>query len=245
MNFHVPEPTWEVRPWPWQFVLDHPDGWVVGTLSVVAIPLAYGLGRQWRRRRCLFVERWSWWRLAFSTAALASLLAAATLGYYWRTSHESGAEFRRRLNDGHGWALNAVSGKLQWVGVAVKPAEKQVISSTGDWGASKIDFEDEMKNPDVHRRWSIWRFAYATLDQVRPSARVTYVQAPFWAVVTLAAVLPGAWVARQVQFGRRRRRAREGCCLGCGYDLRQTPQRCPECGLEVAVELRRFIGASA
>jgi hypothetical protein len=50
---------------------------------------------------------------------------------------------------------------------------------------------------------------------------------PFWAVAAASAVLPGALVLRK---RTALRRARRGLCPACGYDLRATPARCPECG---------------
>jgi hypothetical protein len=53
---------------------------------------------------------------------------------------------------------------------------------------------------------------------------------PGWAFVLGFAVLPTVVVTRRLAAARRRRRARLGCCPACGYDLRATPDRCPECG---------------
>jgi len=52
-------------------------------------------------------------------------------------------------------------------------------------------------------------------------------RAPCWFLL-LVTVTPAAWRARRVVSGVRRRRV--GLCPACGYDLRATPNRCPECG---------------
>jgi hypothetical protein len=53
-----------------------------------------------------------------------------------------------------------------------------------------------------------------------------------YGMVALALALPGvAWVAGWVK--RHRRAERVGCCAACGYDIRATPERCPECGERV------------
>lgn len=54
----------------------------------------------------------------------------------------------------------------------------------------------------------------------------------------LLVVIAGAATA-VVLFHRRQATVRLGACLGCGYDLRATPERCPECGLLVAVGMER------
>ena len=42
------------------------------------------------------------------------------------------------------------------------------------------------------------------------------------------------WLLRLLLKGRRGRRIAAGLCANCGYDLRATPWRCPECGAEPA-----------
>ena len=39
-------------------------------------------------------------------------------------------------------------------------------------------------------------------------------------------------LARARRMTRIRLRLRAGQCLACGYDLRESPERCPECGRE-------------
>ena len=53
---------------------------------------------------------------------------------------------------------------------------------------------------------------------------------PYWALVVSTALLPLARTAAALRRAQRRRRSRRNLCLCCGYDLRATPGRCPECG---------------
>ena len=56
------------------------------------------------------------------------------------------------------------------------------------------------------------------------------VAAPCLSVVLVVGALPALWLRRVARRRRRQIRIERGLCLCCGYDLRASTDRCPECG---------------
>jgi hypothetical protein len=67
---------------------------------------------------------------------------------------------------------------------------------------------------------------------------------PYWFFVVVCSALPVVGLRRVIL---RRRRKHRGACVRCGYDLRGTPGKCPECGLDGKGEIQRIAddGSSA
>jgi hypothetical protein len=57
---------------------------------------------------------------------------------------------------------------------------------------------------------------------------------PHWMLVLPLAVLPLWWLKVVHRQRRRAKRLAAGQCEACGYDLRESPERCPECGRKAA-----------
>lgn len=76
--------------------------------------------------------------------------------------------------------------------------------------------------------------------QTVPSPYGNYLHPATNLVLILSSLfLPALWLIRagRALKGRRKRR-RKGLCLSCGYDLRHSPERCPECSAAAAVAMR-------
>ena len=89
-----------------------------------------------------------------------------------------------------------------------------------------------IENPSFDRLGLSWLAQWRRPQGDRWYRRVVsevFVGIPHWLAVLVTLILPGGGLARRTR-RRRRRRATAGLCVACGYDLRATPGRCPECG---------------
>ena len=72
-----------------------------------------------------------------------------------------------------------------------------------------------------------FQLGHGTIDVFKTPPAFTAITVPHWFAVLVTAVPTLLWLRGGV---RRWRWGRAGRCRSCGYDLRYSPQRCPECG---------------
>ena len=83
------------------------------------------------------------------------------------------------------------------------------------------------------KRMERWRFGVERGPFFGMKGNVTMdgwfwaIRFPMWVVVILSSLLPAMVLLRDL---KRRREILPGHCRTRGYDLRATPERCPECG---------------
>jgi hypothetical protein len=180
--------------------------------------------------------------IATAVAAL-SLVLLVLICIFWIRSHWLSDQLQWQNAGGHRY-LRTAQGHLV-VGVTLV-----------DWSAFPAQFHGPVYHRDspyrpfnylllrsVHpgdtmTEWSHAGFAWYAHRETRPSALAFIAVAPFWALALVSVFLPLAWLAGQVRSGLLgRRRKGLGLCASCGYDLRATPERCPECGETVAATI--------
>jgi len=88
----------------------------------------------------------------------------------------------------------------------------------GGWGPSLCLQLPSLANQDLS-------------NDVRFQTGFSYLHLPLWLPGLIAGALPAC---RTWSRFHKRRRTRRGLCPACGYDLRASPGKCPECGRATA-----------
>jgi hypothetical protein len=174
----------------------------------------------------------------FNLAATVSLVLCVAALALWVRSHVGGDAIYRETDDGAGqtwrtvelvwWDGNICVGHTQLQPVA-GPSGQRAHPVRSRWRHARINGNAMMDGP-LMVDWD-----RSTFDLLPPERGLTpygsktlrWLAVRLWPMVCAAAILPSLW-ARQL--ARRRRDARAGLCPACGYDLRATPDRWPECG---------------
>jgi hypothetical protein len=119
----------------------------------------------------------------------------------------------------------------QWIFQADPGAREFYGADHSGW---RIGFGYRLPGP----RWvgSFWYDHGFRYDAVAyPAMKGANVTLPVWVVLLATGVMPGCLLLSSAlsRWGARRRR---GIRCTCGYDLRASPERCPECGAAVRIQ---------
>jgi hypothetical protein len=134
-------------------------------------------------------------------------------GIYDETISTTSTKILREVHLGH------PEGRSFYVG----PTQMTPIIDPRQRAKAQIDFHGIY----LHARWGPYSTPFAIGTTFSGKGKALEIGIPGWLLILLTAILPalrlGTWL-------RRRARVAKHLCPVCSYDLRATPDRCPECG---------------
>jgi hypothetical protein len=166
-------------------------------------------------------------RTFFDTLAVLSVLLCLATAALWVHSAVRTAWWQHvGARDGHGfvkqWTFASANGRICWWRLELGPSARPTSGDSGgvqdtspvEWPWLAGYTEHGLGVAGFYRE-------HMTFSAGPQESRLIAV--PYWFVLVGFAFPPMLW-------WRRRRRAVPGCCRVCGYDLRASAGRCPECG---------------
>ncbi len=163
----------------------------------------------------------------FTILASISLAACLTTCGLWVRSYTATETWRRGTpQTWEAWTIG--HGRLLYI--RARPAAASKLNRVEDWHR-----QTEAPNGDVSRdQWLVTVFhevgGFAWGTGIGGVYQGWAAVIPLWCLAGLTSVLPATWVRGALNRRKQRQHIRLVRCIGCGYDLRATPSRCPECG---------------
>ena len=163
-------------------------------------------------------------RHLFTLASAASLLLCVAVCVLWARSYHrsSGVAWTASDGDPAAHALFTASSGAGGMSISFERYDLTGEPPGWMWTCSELPPYGEWYFP-----LQTERFGFGAVLESDEGGAAYGLLVPHWFVATLTAVSPAAWLWAHV---RRRRRIVRGLCPACGYDLRASPARCPECG---------------
>lgn len=184
-------------------------------------------------------------RLAGAAIVAASLLLSVATVLLWVRSHSTGDSFDRYRQDVAGRGTyhdtRGIFSTRGTIGVGVlrlyHPAAQDWPTDKG-WGLNAAP----ATGVAWRHRWWLLGFGYWNTALPGPPGsggmRMTGAKVPHWFVALVFAVAPALWGRRAWLTRRAGKRLRARLCVACGYDIRESGERCPECGTGVPKVIR-------
>jgi hypothetical protein len=172
------------------------------------------------------------WQLLFGTLSVMSLLLClATLGLWERSLHTNtyGRSHGNHRTYRYRYGFDSDGLTFEWYSYSPVPIQGPNVS---DANAASL-FGQRFSPLNFHEKFR-FRWGSGSSIGTAPNGVLWNVGSTWWIKVppwALVAFFGGLWWLF-LRWARRKgsRRYETGRCINCGYDLRATPERCPECG---------------
>ena len=159
-------------------------------------------------------------RILINVLTALSLLLSVATAVLWGRSATHLAYLHWRVDDSHYLSFSSAQGivRLQHFETGAYPTNQ-----------GRLQVIERPLSADMDGGPFLWWSFGLEKSQFISEVPFTfrYIWFPHWLLTLTASSLPVIWLLR---WRRCRRAARLGLCPACGYDLRATPERCPECG---------------
>jgi len=156
-------------------------------------------------------------RILFNAMTALSLLICLTTGALWVLADQ----FTNRLTYNAGQTLHQLctnSTGVQYVHLAT--------ASRGRSRFAIYHWPGWSEDLGIYRELEAVDRSLFLLDRIAPPWGGYTFTIPYWLLFLVTALAPAARLTARL----RRKRSPPGLCPKCRYDLRATPDRCPECG---------------